>query len=155
VSLVRASFMVGDTIASFEARITGHDHATAIHAEDSALTRGAPAPDLPRPARDLGEDCLGRADLAREGQALRPTRRSSPRRRSPRGVAPRAPRGTGVADLPRRRAFLPPALRRSAWLGRRAHRRVAGLEARRLFGPAGLLRGSAAPAPAGHRSGPV
>src|SRR5262247_3178465 len=78
VSLVRASFMVGDTIASFEARITGHDHATAIHAEDSALTRGAPAPDLPRPARDHGEDCLGRADLAREGQALRPTRRSSP-----------------------------------------------------------------------------
>src|SRR5215510_217516 len=69
VSLVRASFMVGDTIASFEARITGHDHATAIDAEDSGLARRAPPPDLSRPARDYGEDRVGRADLAREGQA--------------------------------------------------------------------------------------
>src|SRR5215813_1351269 len=77
VSLVRASFMVGDTIASFGARIIGHDHAATIDAEDRAHARRAPAPDLPRPARDHREGRMGRADLAREGQALRAARRSS------------------------------------------------------------------------------
>src|SRR5262244_810651 len=145
--------MVDDTLASFEARITGRDHAASIHAEGSAHARRAPAPNLSRPARDHRKDRVGRANLAREGQALRAARRPSPRRRSPRGVAARAPRRAGVPHLPRRRALLSPALRRRTRLGGRAHRRTPGLEGSGVAGPAGLSRGGAAPAPAGDRRG--
>ena len=118
---------------AFSARITGDGIATAVrHAIGGAPQRGpaavwahagrATARDLPGPPRSHREAGVGRAHVARERTALRSARRSPSRRRPPRGVAARAPRGTGGDDLHRPRALLPAALRGTSRLGRGADR---------------------------------
>ena len=134
----------------FRLESRGHGDATPIKASrDSgsavrAHAHRAAAGDLPGATRDDREDRVGRAHVAREGKALRPARQSPSRRRPSRGMAARAARRAGVADLPGSRSILPAALCRAAGLGRRADRRASRLGAGGHARQAGLSRGGAA-----------
>src|SRR5438132_3901031 len=105
---------------------------------------GAAARDLSGAARSDREDRVGRADVAGEGQALRPARRSAPRRRPSRRVAARAARRAGSDDLHGPGAILSAPVRGSAGLGRRPDRSRARLDAGGEPGRASLSAGGAA-----------